>query len=103
MQALLDADTRRDQPQPLADVRAILHCAARVHVIQDAAANPVVEYRRVNVDLGKDAAVERLLGSLAVDSADTRGAGLVASLTPCKLGWQPRRSGTAAGRARIKF
>lgn len=51
MQALLDADTRRDQPQPLAGVRAILHCAERVHVMQDAAADPVAEYRRVNVDL----------------------------------------------------
>lgn len=33
----------------LADVSAVVHCAARVHVMQDRVADPLVEYRKVNV------------------------------------------------------
>lgn len=33
----------------LADVSAVVHCAARVHVMQDRAADPLVEFRQVNV------------------------------------------------------
>lgn len=31
-------------------VDAVIHCAARAHVIQEAAADPLAEFRRVNVD-----------------------------------------------------
>ncbi|SFU69079.1 Nucleoside-diphosphate-sugar epimerase [Nitrosomonas eutropha] len=44
----LDAAT--DWAQALAGVDVIIHCAARVHVMQDNAADPLTEYRRVNVE-----------------------------------------------------
>lgn len=38
-----------DWSAALNGVTAIVHCAARVHVMQDAVAEPLAEYRRVNV------------------------------------------------------
>jgi UDP-glucose 4-epimerase len=38
------------RPPALAGVEAIVHTAARVHVMQDSAADPLAEFRRVNVD-----------------------------------------------------
>lgn len=38
-----------DWSMTLADVSAIVHCAARVHVMADTAANPLEAFRRVNV------------------------------------------------------
>ncbi|MCX7258588.1 MAG: SDR family oxidoreductase [Polaromonas sp.] len=34
----------------LADISLLVHCAARVHVMADTAANPLAEFRRVNVE-----------------------------------------------------
>ena len=34
----------------LADIDAVVHCAARVHVMHDAAANPLDAFRRINVE-----------------------------------------------------
>lgn len=34
----------------LEDVDVVLHCAARVHIMEDNAADPLTEFRRVNVD-----------------------------------------------------
>lgn len=39
-----------DWSAALADVDAVIHCAARVHVMQDRAADPLTEFRRVNVE-----------------------------------------------------
>ncbi|PAV49244.1 NAD-dependent dehydratase [Pseudomonas sp. HAR-UPW-AIA-41] len=39
-----------DWSQALAGVDAVIHCAARVHVMQEQAANPLAEFRRVNVE-----------------------------------------------------
>ncbi|MFZ5491988.1 MAG: UDP-glucose 4-epimerase family protein [Pseudomonadota bacterium] len=44
----LDADT--DWSRCVEGVDAVIHCAARVHVLDDAVADPLAEYRRVNVD-----------------------------------------------------
>src|ERR1700730_5191841 len=35
---------------PLAGAEVVVHCAARVHMMHDRAADPLAEYRRVNVD-----------------------------------------------------
>ncbi|CRM91061.1 UDP-glucose 4-epimerase [Pseudomonas sp. 22 E 5] len=35
---------------PLAGVDALIHCAARVHIMSDASSDPISEYRKVNVD-----------------------------------------------------
>ena len=44
----IDADT--DWSQALAGVQAVVHTAARVHVMRDAAVDPLAAFRRVNVD-----------------------------------------------------
>ncbi|WP_313241502.1 UDP-glucose 4-epimerase family protein [Stutzerimonas kunmingensis] len=35
---------------PVENVDTVIHCAARVHVMQDEAADPLAEFRKVNVD-----------------------------------------------------
>lgn len=44
-----DLSAQTDWSAALAGVDAVVHAAARVHVMQDAAADPLVEFRRVNV------------------------------------------------------
>jgi nucleoside-diphosphate-sugar epimerase len=55
-----DIDATTDWMAPLATCGTVLHLAARVHVMQDAALNPLNEYRRTNVQgtlrLGRQAA-----------------------------------------------
>jgi UDP-glucose 4-epimerase len=45
-----DLDPDRDWTGSLQDIDAVIHLAARVHIMQDKAARPLDEYRRVNVD-----------------------------------------------------
>lgn len=44
----LGADT--DWSAALSGIDVVLHCAARVHVMQDSAIDPLAEFRKVNVD-----------------------------------------------------
>ena len=44
-----DLDTTTDWSTALVGISAVVHCAARVHVMADTAANPLDEFRRVNV------------------------------------------------------
>lgn len=44
----LEAGTAWDES--LENVRVVVHAAARVHVMRDAAADPLAEFRRINVD-----------------------------------------------------
>ena len=44
----LDLDAATDWAAALAGVQAVVHCAARVHVMRDAASDPLAEFRRVN-------------------------------------------------------
>jgi nucleoside-diphosphate-sugar epimerase len=44
-----DLESSTDWSAALGDVSAVVHCAARVHVMADTAANPLEEFRRVNV------------------------------------------------------
>lgn len=44
-----DMTSSTDWSVVLADVSAVVHCAARVHVMQDRVADPLVEFRKVNV------------------------------------------------------
>jgi nucleoside-diphosphate-sugar epimerase len=37
-------------PPPLNDVQVVIHCAARVHVMNETAADALAEFRKVNVD-----------------------------------------------------
>jgi UDP-glucose 4-epimerase len=44
-----DLDAQTDWSAALAGVNAVVHTAARVHVMQEVAADPLAEFRRVNV------------------------------------------------------
>jgi nucleoside-diphosphate-sugar epimerase len=44
-----DLEPSTDWSLALEGVSAVVHCAARVHVMADTAANPLLEFRRVNV------------------------------------------------------
>ena len=61
-------DAKTDWSAALKDVEVVIHLAARVHVMDDQSADPLAEFRRVNVDgslnLAKQAAsagVKRLI------------------------------------------
>lgn len=43
-------EAEADWSQALADVDAVIHCAARVHVMHEQAADPLAEFRRANVE-----------------------------------------------------
>jgi len=45
-----ELDGSTDWSAALGDVDVVIHLAARVHVMKDAAVNPLAEYRKVNVD-----------------------------------------------------
>jgi nucleoside-diphosphate-sugar epimerase len=44
-----DLEPATDWSVALGDISVVVHCAARVHVMADTAANPLAEFRRVNV------------------------------------------------------
>lgn len=48
--AVGDIDSRTDWSQALAGMEAVVHLAARVHVMHEKAADPLGEFRKVNVD-----------------------------------------------------
>ena len=58
-----DLDNLSSRALSLAGVDAIVHCAARVHVMNEESANPLAEFRRVNVEgtlsLARQAASKR--------------------------------------------
>lgn len=45
-----DLSPRQDWVAALDGISVVVHCAARVHIMQDNAANPLAEFRRVNVE-----------------------------------------------------
>lgn len=64
------------------DIRTLVHCAARVHVMKETAENPLDEFRRINVrgtiNLARqaiDSGVDRfiLISSIGVNGAETVG------------------------------
>jgi nucleoside-diphosphate-sugar epimerase len=52
-----DLSANPDLRGPLAGVSAVVHLAARVHVMRESAGDPLREYRRVNVDATKSLAL----------------------------------------------
>jgi nucleoside-diphosphate-sugar epimerase len=64
---------------PLAGMEAVVHCAARVHVMHDRAADPMAEYRRVNVDgtlnLARRAAMAGVARFIFISSVKVNGEG----------------------------
>lgn len=86
----LSRDT--DWSGALVGVSAVVHCAARVHIMDDLSADPLAEFRRVNVDgtlsLAKQAAVAGVkrfvfLSSVKVNGEQTQvGAPFIADQQP---------------------
>ena len=71
----LDAGT--DWSTALTDVTAVVHCAARVHVMKDTVADPLFEFRRVNVqgtlNLARQAAAAGVARFVFVSSVKVNG------------------------------
>lgn len=71
----IDADT--DWSAALEDIDVVVHLAARVHVMKDAAADPLAEFRKVNVAgtlaLGRQAAVSNVKRMVFVSSIKVHG------------------------------
>jgi len=73
-------DEHTDWSCALKGVDAVVHCAARVHVMREQSADPLAEFRRVNVDgtrrlasQAAEAGVQRLVyvSSIGVNGAET--------------------------------
>ncbi len=45
-----DLTAKTDWSTALQGVEVVVHCAARVHVMEDKASDPITEYRKINVD-----------------------------------------------------
>lgn len=79
--AVGNIDSHTDWSSALADIEYVVHLAARVHVMRETAADPLAEFRRVNVagtrELARSAAqagVKRLLflSTIKVNGEETR-------------------------------
>jgi len=77
-----DIGPTTDWSSALADVGVVVHLAARVHMMSDGAAEPLAEYRRVNVEgtrrlaeMAVDAGVRRFvfMSSIKVNGEQTEG------------------------------
>lgn len=76
-----DLDAATDWRAALGGVDCVVHLAARVHVMQDSAADPLAEFRRVNVagtlNLARQAALAGVRRLVFVSSVKVNGEGTV--------------------------
>jgi len=83
----LDLDSDFNISAQLADVDVIVHCAARVHLMQDNASNPLAEYRRVNttgtIELARQAADAGVRRFIFISTIKVNG-----ESTPCDIPFQ---------------
>lgn len=72
-----DLSSHADWSMALQDTDAVVHCAARVHIMKDPSANPLEEFRRVNVqgtaNLARQAAVAGVRRLVFVSSVKVNG------------------------------
>lgn len=82
--AIGDISSRTDWSEVMDGVDAVVHLAARVHIMRDDATNPLAEYRRVNTQgtellarAAADAGVKRFvyISTIKVNGDTTRGRG----------------------------
>ncbi len=82
-----DLSAQTDWSATLTGVDAVVHTAARVHVMQEAAADPLLEFRRINVpgtlQLARRAAAEGVRRFVFFSSVSKGCARL-----PCKPAWR---------------
>ena len=80
--AIGEIDTYTNFSNVLTDVEVVIHCAARAHIMNEEVADPLSEYRRVNVDgtlnlaqQAADAGVKRFvyISSIKVNGESTSG------------------------------
>jgi nucleoside-diphosphate-sugar epimerase len=73
-----DLDERSDWTAALAGIDSVVHLAGRVHLIQDTAADPLADYRRMNValtlNLARQAAISGVRRFVFVSSIKVNGA-----------------------------
>jgi nucleoside-diphosphate-sugar epimerase len=76
---VLDLDANTDWKLGLDMVEVVIHCAARVHVMNDQSADPLAEFRQVNVEgtlnLARQAAVAGVKRFIFVSSIKVNGEG----------------------------
>ena len=72
-----DLEPSTDWSVALEDVSAVVHCAARVHVMDDTAADPLAEFRRINVqgtlNLARQAAAKGVQRFIFISSIKVNG------------------------------
>jgi len=72
-----DLDGSTDWSELLKDITTVVHCAARVHVMKDDALDPLVEFRRVNLDgslnLARQAAASGVARFIFISSIKVNG------------------------------
>jgi UDP-glucose 4-epimerase len=72
-----DLEPSTDWSVALEDVSAIVHCAARVHVMDDTATDPLAEFRRINVqgtlNLARQAAAKGVQRFIFISSIKVNG------------------------------
>lgn len=85
-----DIDGGTNWQAALENVDAIVHCAARVHVLQESASNPLAAFRRVNVEgshnlarQAQEAGVARLVFLSSIGASEAEGD--LASASPYQL------------------
>lgn len=74
-----DLDSNTDWTLVLSGVAVVIHCAARVHVMNDTSSNPLTEFRQVNVDgtlnLARQAAAAGVRRFIFISSIKVNGEG----------------------------
>jgi len=77
MQVAAKLDGLFDWAEAIADIEVVIHAAARAHVLRDEAADPLAEYRRVNVEgtlnLAKQAAAAGVKRFVFISSIKVNG------------------------------
>lgn len=76
-----DLDSNMDWARALGGVRVVIHCAARVHVMNDTSSDPLIAFRKVNVygtlNLARQAAAAGVRRFIFISSIKVNGEGTV--------------------------
>ncbi len=76
-----DLDSNTDWTLVLSGIAAVIHCAARVHVMNDTSSDPLTEFRQINVDgtlnLARQAAAAGVRRFIFISSIKVSGEGTV--------------------------
>ena len=100
-----DVNGTSDWRAALRDVDAVIHCAARVHILEETAADPLQAFRDVNVagtaNLARQAADAGVKQFLFLSSIGARIAGDDPAATPYQISKLEAEAGPARDRGRV--